>query len=429
MPFKLKVKEGNTDKEYSVYSKQEIDRLASGGSVGRGVGLSSRTTSRLTTGGSGGGGASAYINKRFNEFYNSLESVGETTQDLSGTQSTVPSKLKGQITSGTDYYIINEDERDFYTITPTVNIGPGNVDVSIQEQIIEAPSGSRITKVPGQDEAKQQKLDETQGDLDDRLVTLDGYIDDPSTIPADYTFFEGIVSNAIWAESVTAMEGWFDNIFANTLMVDRITANEIDADTITASEIAVGTITANEINTNDLATNQAFVDDLYTVDATIAATLSVGGTISAGGATIDSSGVELQGGGEGKLGVFIDDALKWSIRNNPGSADKSGLMATYELSNGEQILWLVGGYDDSANTGTGEIRLEAENIRFIVDAAVRMEDKSGNLIASLNDGWLNLTYSGGVATPSNGARIYLNGGNGDLEVVFANGTTRTIATN
>jgi hypothetical protein len=123
------------------------------------------------------------------------------------------------------------------------------------------------------DELNTVKLPHLQKQIDDlnenilpslntRLDTLGGYLQDPSTIPDNYTFFEGIVSSDIWAKDITATKGWFDSIFTNSLMTNRITSNEIDVKGLLASSVFAEQFIANNGYIKELIAHDVFADKI-----------------------------------------------------------------------------------------------------------------------------------------------------------------------
>lgn len=80
--------------------------------------------------------------------------VGFITEDLDGSYTQIPVSLNVPLRQGYDYFIIDATERELIVITPTVENGPGEVTLAIEEQVIEAPEGSYIVPDPAQEEAE-----------------------------------------------------------------------------------------------------------------------------------------------------------------------------------------------------------------------------------------------------------------------------------
>lgn len=182
--------------------------------------------------------------------------VGIVTQDLDGSEYEQFSvELFTPIEADRDYIIYNAMSFNTYYITSATSLNSGPQTMTIAPpQNIAAPSGSYILELSLQAQAENREFKSRMDDLalnldqlnntdlpelQNKLDTLDGYLQDPSTIPSNYEFFEGIVTNEIWAGTGVFMEAWADQIFANSVMTNRVTANIIDTD--------------------DLATNQAFI--------------------------------------------------------------------------------------------------------------------------------------------------------------------------
>ena len=219
--------------------------------------------------------------------------------------------------------------------TGTKEYGPGLLEaLPIQSTLINAPEGSLIYKAPGQTETEQNVGEELDREFDERietvnteltelndvklpalqdqldqlndveipnlndaiddlnnvqipaleseLATLDGYIENPSTIPSSYNFFDGIVTNQAFIDSFVANDGYVGNLVTkntyadtftgNTALMEKVVAstgffNEFTAnagfiDDLIAGNLWADKITAIEINVDDLGANNAFIDRL-----------------------------------------------------------------------------------------------------------------------------------------------------------------------
>lgn len=253
--IKIRKEEGRNVRFYDVYTAEYIDRIL---------------------GGSGSGSGSGSTPDPTDPFSGIGRKIGVITEDLNGVVSSFGVRLTTAISAGRDYLVVSQEGGiNVFTPNADVNVGEGTVTLGDDTTTIIALEGSPIYEQSAQQEAENrefreriqtlnQNLEQLDLDLeelnttilpalDEKLETLDGYFEDPNTIPANYTFFEGIVTNAIWAQQVVATQGWFNSVFTNSLMSDRIIANHIGA----------GQVTATKIDTADLAASNAFIGKLF----------------------------------------------------------------------------------------------------------------------------------------------------------------------
>lgn len=256
--------------------------------------------------------------------YYQLNAIGETTQDYEdATITSLAVDLDQPIRSGIEYFVVNENELDsldrdlgIYPFIPDlsggerVDYGPGELSVAIQEQVINAPSGSLIVKAPGQTETEENVIEErvAEGEanidnlnnvelpaLQDELDTLNNTTlpnlqDDLDAVEADLNTLNTVTLpnlqndlDAAEADIATLNNTTIPNLQSdlddlNTeldavlpitetditdgaistpkLAANAVTAAKILADTITANEIAAGTITALEIASDTITANE-----------------------------------------------------------------------------------------------------------------------------------------------------------------------------
>ena len=152
-------------------------------------------------------------------------------------------------------------------------------------------------------EGNLTQLDEDLGILEGNLGTLDGYIENPSTIPAGYNFFTGIVANNVFTETLVAKDAFVEELTARNLFANTIVANETFTDTLTANKVFTDELVANKVFTDELVANNVFTDELVANSAFIedlfAQTISVGGTIS--GNYSSTTGWRIQGNGDAEF--------------------------------------------------------------------------------------------------------------------------------
>jgi hypothetical protein len=269
--IKIRKEEGRNIRFYDVYTAEYIDRILSGGGVGRGDGTRGRSDDDGVDLGGGFG-----------------QKIGIITEDLNGLVQTFDVRLDTAISAGRDYLVRNQ-EGNVYSFTPenNVQVGVGTVDLGDDETIIIALSGSGIYEQTPQQEAENREfrerilglrenldtlnleLEELNEDilpeLNTKLGTLTSYFEDPNNIPEDFDFFTGIVTNEIWAQTGVFMEGWFGSVFTNALMADRIITNHIGA----------GQVVASKIDTADLAATLAFIQKLFAQEIALVLDTSV----------------------------------------------------------------------------------------------------------------------------------------------------------
>lgn len=272
-------------------------------------------------------GSSRFINLTVTDLkrlFGTLNAVGELAEDLDDEVDSALMRLDNPVRVGYEYWIINVDElstRDrFAGIYPFLPVevseaeeyGPGELSVPIEETLISAPKGSLIVKAPGQDEIEvnitdervregeerlgqldeeldllDEKLDELDDELENlndtvlpnlqtELNTLDGYFDDPSTIPSGYNFFEGIVAENIFVNSLVARELFTDTLAANQVFTDKLVANQVFTDELVANDVFTDTLRAKTAWIEDMTAAIINVGDLYAREATIGAKLTLG---------------------------------------------------------------------------------------------------------------------------------------------------------
>ena len=215
-------------------------------------------------------------------------------------------------------------------------------------------------------EGNLTQLDEDLGILEGNLGTLDGYFENPSTIPSNYNFFSGIVAEQAWIDSLVANQAWLDNLFVNEAFADRITANEILADTITSNKINVSEFVASNVFANEFVANEGYVDQLIANDVfadkitanevdiadLFAQTISVGGTIS--GNYSSTTGWRIQGNGDAEFNSieirrgndYTIGSDGFAIRTETGQINVSRSLRFLEQDGTERFLM----YNDQVNT-------------------------------------------------------------------------------
>lgn len=167
------------------------------------------------------------------------------------------------------------------------------------------------------------------GGLNNQINTLDGYIQDPSTIPDGYSFFEGIVTNEIWAQNVVAMEGWFENLVASDFWADKVTANSAFFEAVTAAELWSDQIVSNTI---------------LSKNANITGTLTVGGKLQWDGGLINASGIALNGYATGDVQSLLAGAV----------LDFGNNMVAYSLNHNQLITQPNNVWEDFILKDTGK---------------------------------------------------------------------------
>ena len=121
------------------------------------------------------------------------------------------------------------------------------------------------------DELNNVKLPQLQSELEDlnnvqlpalqnELNTLDGYIADPSTIPSNYTFFEGIVTNQAYIDSFVAKDGYIDQLVTNTTFANKFVGNEAFIETIVSTQVFADEIIANHGYIGEIISNEIWSD-------------------------------------------------------------------------------------------------------------------------------------------------------------------------
>lgn len=80
--------------------------------------------------------------------------IGKLTTALDGTYTSIDVDLYTILRKGAEYLIVDEVEREQIAITPTVDAGPGQLSMAIEEQLIESPDGSYIVKSPAFEDAE-----------------------------------------------------------------------------------------------------------------------------------------------------------------------------------------------------------------------------------------------------------------------------------
>ena len=189
--------------------------------------------------------------------------IGITREPLTGESYTeFAVELYGKMEQGLDYFVYNAITRNIYSVTPTADLNAGLGTLLIEPQIIEAPEESVIVEQSQQAHAENRlfrdrirELNENLGELNETVLpelqtnldTLEGYLNDPSTIPEDWEFFEGILTNEIWADTGVFFNLWADNVFGNTAMFDRVTSNIIDVDDLAANVGFIGQLFSRKI--------------------------------------------------------------------------------------------------------------------------------------------------------------------------------------
>lgn len=195
------------------------------------------------------------------------KAIGYISADMDGTFTTVACVLQGQARQGIDYYIVNQLERTLYAITPTETKGPGSVSLGIEEQVIQAPEGSYIVMVPGQEEIEFDVLGDKLSELNNEVVpeletnleTLDGNLSDLEAIlgnpPDNASFFASIVTHQAWINELVTSQGWFDKLVTNNLFADKVATNQAFTDSLVANDAFIDELFANNIEITGSFTN------------------------------------------------------------------------------------------------------------------------------------------------------------------------------
>lgn len=262
--IKIEKQEGRNRRIYDVYTAQEFDRLLQ--SNLRLIRQAAFNEGWVRLDGTG-------IGKIIGITRESLVNVTRTSADV---------ELYSPMEEGIDYLIFNAITGVIYAITVTDNYDTGLQTILFEETTINAPIDSVIIEQGSQAQKENQLFrerivrlnenldqlefdleelnDEALPELENKLETLRSYFENPANIPSNYTFFEGIVTNEIWAKTGVFMQGWFNDVFTNNLMANRIISNHIGA----------GQVTALNIDVDDLAANAAFIVRLMTQELILA---------------------------------------------------------------------------------------------------------------------------------------------------------------
>src|SRR5690625_2459473 len=130
-------------------------------------------------------------------------------------------------------------------------------------------------------------LDDSIDDLNDVVIpnlnselnTLDGYFNDPSSIPSNYDFFTGIVANNgfinslvtrdLFTDNLAAKNAFVNQIVANNAFIDSLTSRDLFTDNLVANNGFINELVANNTFTNNLAAKNAFVNRIVANDAFI----------------------------------------------------------------------------------------------------------------------------------------------------------------
>src|SRR5690625_3951224 len=130
-------------------------------------------------------------------------------------------------------------------------------------------------------------LDDSIDDLNDVVIpnlnselnTLDGYFNDPSSIPCNYDFFTGIVANNgfinslvtrhLFTDNLPAKNAFVNQIVANNAFIDSLTSRDLFTDNLVANNGFINELVANNTFTNNLAAKNAFVNRIVANDAFI----------------------------------------------------------------------------------------------------------------------------------------------------------------
>src|SRR5690554_652317 len=118
-------------------------------------------------------------------------------------------------------------------------------------------------------------LDDSIDDLNDVVIpnlnselnTLDGYFNDPSSIPSNYDFFTGIVANNGFINSLVTRDLFTDNLAAKNAFVNQIVANNAFIDSLTSRDLFTDNLVANNGFINELVANNTFTNNLAAKNA------------------------------------------------------------------------------------------------------------------------------------------------------------------
>src|SRR5690625_3634289 len=118
-------------------------------------------------------------------------------------------------------------------------------------------------------------LDDSIDDLNDVVIpnlnselnTLDGYFNDPSSIPSNYDFFTGIVANNAFIDSLVTRDLFTDNLAAKNAFVNQIVANNAFIDSLTSRDLFTDNLVANNGFINELVANNTFTNNLAAKNA------------------------------------------------------------------------------------------------------------------------------------------------------------------
>jgi hypothetical protein len=420
-----------------------------------------------------------------------VNGVGVITRDYDNEQTeSVEVDLDAPMRVGFDYWVINVNQlssRDrkagIYQVEPTGALNQeytGKLTVPIDEQIIDAPEGSLIVLAPGQQAQADNKVDERvrEGEaniislgaeldgleleldnlndvvipalnaeldnLNDTVIpginsnisTLDGYFDDPATIPSGYGFFPGIVASNVFTEALVAKTAFVEQLAALNLFANTIVANTTFTDVLAANSAFVDSIVANDTFTDNLIAKTAWVDALianmidvrnfYANEATIGAALQMGtGAIihSANfNGTFDSNGVITA---NGTLGYAIDSAGK-AVFNSV--VVRNGEIRGGDIFDSLDVKGtLTMGSGGLITNGADNYRIDDTGIRIKTGDTLGTSITFQDFSAGLNYGRIGSTTTNFRLTSNNNANIVLDSAK-DVQIAAAIDSHVIIAT-
>jgi len=235
-------------------------------------------------------------------------SLGRIIQNLEGVYTAFSVDLTVRLKKGVDYFIIVRSARRVIPITVTADRGPGQTTLEVEAQLIVAPAGSIIVRVPGQEEVEDSILNEQLGVLrDEKLPELQNNLKNlndtalpglaasqeqlninitflnETKLPALSGHLSALTShmNQLNTAVLPGLDGKINEneaaltnlnstvlpeLNAELAQLDDILANPLDRgefiEVLVSEQIFVDKLVANTIFTDTLAANTAFIDVL-----------------------------------------------------------------------------------------------------------------------------------------------------------------------
>lgn len=363
--------------------------------------------------------------------------IGSIVDDLDGTYTSINVDLLMKARKGVDFNIKDELENELIAITPTRDTGPGKVVMPIEEQFIEAPSGSYIIKSAHQEEGESVDVpgfdfvSDTLAVIGDELTasmdliadgvdyarvaksslnaageviveSFDGTMDEI----ADGVNYARVAKSALTAAGlvlVDSLNGTLDDL-ADGAAYARVAENAVNASGLVLVDILEGTIDDLDDGTTyaRVKTSSLTNDGLVLLDVAVGDLDDIddGGTYArVDSASLNASGLVLLSGAVGDLDD-IEDGTNFQ-RIASASLSASGLVL---LSSADGTIDDIG--DGSTFGRVDKASLSASGLVLLSSVSGTMDDlEDGDTYGRVNKTQID----------SNGLIISSGGFSGDLD--------------